>query len=533
METAAATRLQQSYRRYLRRMYGTALCDMFLANKYLTYVSALKITSAARGRLARRIARTERALLVIRHSHPLLIRHSLRSQLKGPKVFWYKRQVEIDMLYANYLELVKKTGFTPARKLVEDNILEIARRVLVRQNQLIVLVQRRWRGFMARRIVRYFRTEISRLFQFRVSRVMKIQRVYRGHAVRLLIPVLIAQWERQETMDDYLSTSKDAALYGRRFKASQQVMGFYGVERSEEKTARYTSRVAAAEHFGNKKMAAFWDSPYADDRLGQQVDKLMDIEYGLIKREKDAVAAQLDRKVFMENKIAESGPPGFGLRGVPTKLAPCTYYYDAVLSPEELGLDEQASSGINLASGFMASMAVNGATLASLQSARSKVFRMFFRAELQFLAALALERMEHDYSKPGLAKRFQQYNDERLQRLHILIKNEKKQEQLLKDGPGPGVSPLKLRQQRQKEKEMEKEAQKLLLEAKKQQQHTQAEAQSSSSSAAPAPVLLTGSAKKAAALANKRDKHLRGNFKYPEHIYFNAMEWLYEDYDVS
>jgi hypothetical protein len=293
--------------------------------------------------------------------------------------------------------------------------------------------------------------------------------------------------------------------------------------------------VAAAEHFDNKKMAAFWDSPYADDRLGQQVDKLMGIEYGLIKREKDAVAAQLDRKVFMENKIAESGPPGFGLRGVPTKHPPRTYFYDAVLSPEELGLDEQASSGINLSSGFMASMAVNGATLASLQSARSKVFRVYFRAELQYLAALAVERLEHDFSKPGLANRFQQYNDERLQRLRMLIKNEKKQEQLLRDGPGAGISPLKLRQQRQKEKEAEKEKQRLLLESKGKNMADEAQEAASitTGTTTAAPLQLTGTAKKAAALANKRDKHLRGNFKYPEHIYFNAMEWLYEDYDVS
>lgn len=224
MEMAAATRIQKSYRRYLRRMYGSALCDMFLANKYLRHVAALKITSAARGRLARRIARTERSLLIIKNSHPLLIRHSLRSVLRGPKVFWYKRQLEIDMLYANYLDLVKKTGFTPPRKRVEDNIAEIARRVLARQNQLIVLVQRRWRGFMARRIVRYFRTEISRLFQFRVSRVMKIQRVYRGHAVRLRIPVLLSQWERNTIMEEYLNSTKDTSMLAEKFKSSQQVL---------------------------------------------------------------------------------------------------------------------------------------------------------------------------------------------------------------------------------------------------------------------------------------------------------------------
>jgi hypothetical protein len=552
-EQAAATRLQQSYRRYLRRMYGAALCDMFLANKYLRHVAALKITSAARGRLARRIARTERALRTIRGAHPLLIRHSLRQSLRGPKVFWYKRQVEVDMLFANYLELVKKTGFTPPRKLVEDNILEIARRVLVRQNQLIVLVQRRWRGFMARRIVRYFRTEISRLFQFRVSRVMKIQRAYRGHAVRLSIPALLAQWERKETMEDYMGASKEAALLRSRGKAAEQVLGFYRVQRAEEKTARYTSRIAAAEHFDMQKMAAFWDSPYADGRLDAQIDKLAGIEGGLIQREKDAVVAQHDRKVFIENRIAEHGPRGFGWRGVPTLQPPCAYLYDAVLSPEELGQDERLSAGINLASGFLATVSVNGDTVSGLTSSRSRSFRLYFAHELRHLAALAMDRLQHDFSKPGLGNRFKQFNDDRLGRLRALQRYEAKQERLKREQEAAaaglqlptGVSPLRLREQRRQSLVLSQQQLPTLDGAAggtvgpvgRSGSSVGTAASPSQNTSAPAePSSVSAKARKAAVVAQaearKREKALRGNFKYPEHIYFDAMKWLYEDYDV-
>lgn len=526
-------------------MYGSAISDMFLANKYLQYVAALKITAAARGRLGRRIARTERALTVIKSSHPLLIRHALKSSLRGPKVFWYSRQVELDLLYRNYLELVKKTGFIPPRKLVEDNIIEIARRVIERKNLLIVLVQRRWRGFMARRIVRYFRTEISRLFQFRVARAMKIQRVYRGHAVRLLIPSLIAQWERQEVMDDYLSTSKDASIDNARFKAAEQVMGYYKVERSEEKTARFTSRIAAAEHFEHKKMHAFWDSPYADEKLGQQTDRLLGVEYGLIKREKDEVRRQHDRREFMEARIHERGPQGYGLRSVATVFPPSTYYYDQVVPPHDLGEVEKASAGINVSSGLLANVAAGSQVLTSVLCSRSKKFHAYFQTELKILTELLMERMKHDFTHKGLNTRFKVHNEDRLRRLKNRHKIEEKQEkQRVAALNGERFeSPLKARSRRMS---TDISAAAPLL---KENSTLKGRSDAGIAGAVPdiprhpnpplsLPIIKGASSEVLESKSSKNkpkpkdNKHLRGNFKYPEHIYFNAMEWLYEDYDV-
>lgn len=321
-------------------------------------------------------------------------------------------------------------------------------------------------------------------------------------------------------------------------------MGFYGVERSEEKTARYTSRVAAAEHFELKKMAAFWDSPYADERLGLQVNRLMSIEYKIMKREKDAVAAEHDRRVFIENRIAEHGPKGFGWRGIPTAKPPSSYYYDAVMTPEDLGLDEQASAGINISSGMFASVAVSGDTISSLHSSRSISFRLYFVHELQHLAELLMDRMQHDFSKPGLSKRFKQFNDERFSRLRARLKYEERQESALraKEAAAAGkpievISPLILRQRRQS------------MQMQQQQQQQDLTGERTEAAAAPPAAVNRANTKKAAPVKadedksakdinkdteakKKKDKHLRGNFKYPEHIYFNAMEWLYEDYDV-
>jgi hypothetical protein len=39
-ELAAVLVIQRSYRSYLKRMYGAALSDAFLANKYLKFIAA-------------------------------------------------------------------------------------------------------------------------------------------------------------------------------------------------------------------------------------------------------------------------------------------------------------------------------------------------------------------------------------------------------------------------------------------------------------------------------------------------------------
>lgn len=85
-QTAAALLIQQRYRAYLQKMYGSALSNVFLADKYYKYRAALKINSVARGRLARRRYYTEKALVVIKSSHPLLIRHALKTVINRRKV---------------------------------------------------------------------------------------------------------------------------------------------------------------------------------------------------------------------------------------------------------------------------------------------------------------------------------------------------------------------------------------------------------------------------------------------------------------
>lgn len=63
-EHNATTVIQRKYRKYLRRMYGAALSNAFLADRFYKYKAAVTINKVARGRLGRRIARTKAAVRI-------------------------------------------------------------------------------------------------------------------------------------------------------------------------------------------------------------------------------------------------------------------------------------------------------------------------------------------------------------------------------------------------------------------------------------------------------------------------------------
>ena len=232
------------------------------------------------------------------------------------------------MLYDNYLELVERTGFVPARLLVERNVAEMARRVVERKSMLIVLVQRRWRGFMARRMVQFYRTEIIRLFQSSVCRVMKIQAAYRGHAARLLIPKVRREQRREKVLNNYLGRGRDQLLLQQRDTLTIQAKAAYVRERAEERTARYASMIPTPDQYGLRKMEAFWDSQFADDQLGRRSDQLLRNQAERQTLERRSVEEEQQRKAFVLARVAELGPLGFGLRSVPLESSPRQFYVE-------------------------------------------------------------------------------------------------------------------------------------------------------------------------------------------------------------
>eukprot|EP01039_Chlorochromonas_danica_P009145 gene9145-10095_t len=245
LQVAAAKKIAICYRRYLKRCYALAKQQAKTSLRYLRDQAATVIAALARGRLARRRFVTEKHLAFIKESHPLLIRHALKIFPGQQKVFWYRRQVELDLLYADYLLLIEKTGHQPPRIMVERNIALMAERILKRQHELATLLQKRWRGFVSRRIVRLFRSEIARIFSREVGRAMMIQRAYRGHYVRMFIlPKLLADHLHNFLMSSYQKEQEKKLLQAKRQKKKEKLQSAYIKELKNMKTSRYLQKIA-------------------------------------------------------------------------------------------------------------------------------------------------------------------------------------------------------------------------------------------------------------------------------------------------
>ncbi|CAM9182335.1 unnamed protein product, partial [Choristocarpus tenellus] len=186
LEKASVVSLQRAYRRYLGIQWGVAESGKQKTTFLLDFRSAQVIQAIMRGRLGRRIFHTERWLRVIKRAHPILVQYALKSSPDQKKVFWYKNKAEETQLYRDYVELVQRTGCRPPRMVVEDNIHEIATRVIARQAQLARRIQSRWRGFSVRRYILVFRRELKRQREVRASMAFRLQRLVRGWIHRRL-----------------------------------------------------------------------------------------------------------------------------------------------------------------------------------------------------------------------------------------------------------------------------------------------------------------------------------------------------------
>ena len=192
------------YRFYLRRQLARAARTRQKCRYYLYHRCASIVESAARGRLGRRRARTFENLRYIKHRHPISLKKALAQKFEVDKrtgeskrlkkVFWYHTKVQLDCLYRDYFILCQRTGFVPPRIIVEQNIEEIARRIRVREEYLITLIQALYRGIILRKCLEIYKYEIIRIREIRANSCFRIGTIWRGYvARRLRVPARIAQ----------------------------------------------------------------------------------------------------------------------------------------------------------------------------------------------------------------------------------------------------------------------------------------------------------------------------------------------------
>ena len=380
-ELAASIVIKRAYRAYLKRRYATAAAAARLARKLLEFKAATIIAALGRRRLARRRFNTEKELLSIKQSHPVLTAWAIRGDVTRKQLFWFTKQVELDMLYFNYIDLIERKGFDPSRYALEDNIREIAVRIVERKSILLALIQRLWRGFMARRIVKYYRTEVIRMRQYTISRILMIQRAYRGHAVRVKMPKFIALQRREKLMARYQDQAMKQLKGSHLKQLRDTMMESYAHERREEKSARFTQRIDLPQYHDNKKMKAFAASCYYDDKLQLEIDDLMGIVIEKELEERETVRMEIDRRRFLDSRIAEHGPLGFGLRGVKP--------------PDDKPV------------------IVNGFRVSKIpESSRTTSMRIMFDEERKQLMNNLIDRTVKDHSmfNRGALQRFEEYN---------------------------------------------------------------------------------------------------------------------------
>ncbi|RYH31445.1 hypothetical protein EON65_02565 [archaeon] len=414
-ERQAAIRIVRFYRRYLIRKYRRAVAGKKFATKLLCTQAAIRMQACARGRLGRRIYVTETHLLYIKNSHALLIKHALKIVPGEPRVFWYKRQVELDLVFSNYLELIEKTGQQPARVVVERNIALLAARIFRRQSELVIIVQKRWRGFVGRRMVKFFKTEVHRLFSYEVSQVLKIQRNFRGHYVRMyVIPYLLDEQLKDKLMQRYTTERYKQKLKQVSDKLKDHLRLSYVKERNVAHTARLLAKIPyqfdedapppslrkliriepagkrsrptssqmgnSARGRGERRGAGYeyHSSTYGDDLCMDRSVKVLQADLEITLHKYQVEEEDKDRREFVAQRVAERGPEGYGMRNVVSSLN--------AYSTEEKHNPYHFSSGSTITS-------ANSAKKHKKESSRSHGMREYFSKDMDDITDRSLQRV--------------------------------------------------------------------------------------------------------------------------------------------
>mmetsp|Transcript_1781 Transcript_1781/g.2418 ORF Transcript_1781/g.2418 Transcript_1781/m.2418 type:complete len:598 (-) Transcript_1781:48-1841(-) len=304
----AVRKIQQFYRRYLMKRYGRAFLDAGVIQKMLFDRSATAIQALARGRLGRRTYWTEKALSTIKEAHPILMAWAFSKKAGTKKVFWYRTAEELNVLFEDYRVLVERKGYIPPRFIVEENIKEVARRILERQSYLVIRVQKRFRGVSVRKYLKVFKREKMWLREWQCANAFILQKAYRAWVDRKIPRKIRIKNKLKAEKEAYLDVKKEKIRAQEREHLMKRILGYYQQERNEEQTARYMGKLKALPSGkGAGKMMAFAKSAYARPELSN----FMQEHYGSIKAEMDKESnkrkEERNRNDFISTKIDKGG----------------------------------------------------------------------------------------------------------------------------------------------------------------------------------------------------------------------------------
>jgi len=155
----------------------------------------------------------------------------------------------------------------------------------------------------------------------------------------------------------------------------------YIKDRAEERSARYTSRIDIPSLHNNRKMTAWNKSVYAGERLNKNVQLLIGQQLQENWEVKMAIEADMERKKYLQERIKERGPEGYGKRS------------------------ELPDLELTLVNGFY----VGPERIAP----RSRSMRSLLQKEVEEITAGVVERAAHDFRGFRLLDRFKEFNSAR------------------------------------------------------------------------------------------------------------------------
>jgi hypothetical protein len=155
-------------------------------------------------------------------------------------------------VFRDYLNVAKRTGFSPPRIDVEENLWEIARRIRVKEAFYARLVQKNFRGMQARRFMLVYIQELVRLRDIRTAAAYRIQRLYRGWRGRTKAEEYIVARYKRLLHEGHIKTRRLEAERLKQKELRIKLLAKYSKERAEERTARLIGLVHPGAADGKK-----------------------------------------------------------------------------------------------------------------------------------------------------------------------------------------------------------------------------------------------------------------------------------------
>lgn len=272
---AAATTLAGAWRCYTSRRMLALLRELERRRRERMRWAATALQKLWRGLTSRRTGTTQRYLRRIARAHAETLWAALHGApsadpLRPKRVFWYKRREEQDLICEDYRLFVARTGNQPPLRVVEDNIIELGRRIDEYETARAILIQKMFRSLAARVFVRMLFEENARLFNARWNGALILQCFWRRTAARARVGGRRALGAKARVMRGYKLERARQLREDATRSAGVAALSMYKQETREARAAVFTGKIAYGA-FGGNHVKALRDSAYGGARAGQAI----------------------------------------------------------------------------------------------------------------------------------------------------------------------------------------------------------------------------------------------------------------------